>query len=99
MIWQDIVLSIGQWIFVLALVPALLSKDKPPFISSMLTGSILVTYVGVYMSFELWTAAVSTLLLSVVWLTLALQKYYGNKIKKLEKAAHTEYEAKENIRV
>jgi hypothetical protein len=75
MIWQDIVLAIGSWIFIVALVPALIGKDKPPVSSSALTGAVLAVYVMVYLTLHLWISVASTTILSIAWLTLAVQKH------------------------
>jgi hypothetical protein len=81
--WQDIVLSIGQWVFIIALIPTLLSKkDKPPVSSSILTGFFLAVYTSVYASYHLWTALVSDSILALVWFTIAYQKYSSKKEEK-----------------
>jgi hypothetical protein len=80
--WQDIVLSVGQWIFTIVLIPAILSKEKPPVISSLPTALIMYTFVIVYISLSLWTAAISSMLLGTTWLILTIQKYYQNKYEK-----------------
>ena len=38
------VLSVGSWIFIVALIPSLFGKDKPPITTSMLTGGVLLIY-------------------------------------------------------
>lgn len=75
MLWQDIVFSIGQWFFIIALIPSLISKDKPAFSSSISTGAVLLVFAFTYMSLGLWTSGVSSLLLAGMWFALAVQKY------------------------
>lgn len=75
MTWQDIVLSIGSWVFIVALVPSILGKDKPPASTSLLTGGILLIYVAVYYSLHLWVSVVSTGMLGLAWLFLGYQKF------------------------
>ncbi|MDE2311724.1 MAG: hypothetical protein KGJ93_01365 [Patescibacteria group bacterium] len=75
MTWQDIVLSVGSWIFIAALVPSLLSKDKPPIATSLSTGSVLLVYTVVYVSLHLWLSTASTGILALAWLALGAQKY------------------------
>ena len=72
--WQDIVLSAGSWLFAIALIPSVLSKDKPALSSSLMTGGVLLVFAVTYMTLSLWSASVSTLLVSGMWLTLAIQK-------------------------
>jgi hypothetical protein len=81
MAWQDIiVLSIGSWIFIAALIPSLTSKDKPPVSSSITTGSVLLVYAVVYITLDLWLSVVSTAIMALVWLTIGWQKYKMNKV-------------------
>jgi hypothetical protein len=72
--WQDIVLTIGQIIFIIALIPAVKHKHKPPFSTSVLNGIVLFCFVIVYLSLSLWFAAITTAVVGVLWLTLAMQK-------------------------
>ena len=80
MAWQDIVFSIGSWVFALALVPSILSKtDKPALSSSLLTASILTLYVVTYASLEFVTSAISGGAVAIAWWILAYQKWRMNK--------------------
>lgn len=73
--WQDIVLSVGGYIFILALLPSILGDDKPALSSSLMTGSILGVFAAVYASLGLTSSAISTALLALAWLFLAWQKW------------------------
>lgn len=77
--WQDIVIAVGQWVFLAALFPSLLSSDKPALATSLLTGGILAVFAAAYFSLGLVTSALSTVLVSAGWLTLAFQKYRTDK--------------------
>lgn len=66
-------LSVGSWVFTIALIPSVLSKDKPALSSSAMTAVVLTGYVVVYITLSLWAAA-STLLVAGMWYTLAVQK-------------------------
>lgn len=81
MSWQDIVFSIGAWIFVIALLPSVFGKDKPALTSSLMTGSVLAIYALTYLTLSLWISAFSTSLVALTWFTLAVQKYLMNKRK------------------
>ncbi len=81
MTWQDIVLSVGSWIFIAALFPSLLGKDKPPISTSVLTGGVLLVYTLVYFSLHLWLSMASTGVLAVAWLALGVQKYLSTQPK------------------
>ena len=73
MIWQDILLMIGGVGFFIGLTPSLFGKRKPEITSSLITGSILLTYCFVYFTLGLWLAFVSTLATSTAWFILAIQ--------------------------
>jgi len=81
--WQDIVLSVGSWIFTIALIPSVLSKDKPALSSSVMTASVLTIYVVVYITLSLSMSAASTALVAAMWYTLAIQKYVQGRTKKV----------------
>lgn len=79
MIWQDLVFSTGSFLFVIALLPSIFSKDKPPITTSIMTGSVLIIFAAAYTTLSLWLSASITLLTGILWLTLAGQKYIIKK--------------------
>lgn len=74
MMWQDILLMVGGFIFSLALIPSILSKDKPAISTSLMTGVILLVYAFTYFTLNLWLATIAVTLTGVLWLVLAAQK-------------------------
>jgi len=74
MIWQDALLMVGGFGFSLALLPSLLSTNKPAWSTSLLTGSILLTFSVCYLSLDLLLAFISTVITAILWLTLFVQK-------------------------
>ena len=82
MIWQDIVLSIGQWVFAIALLPSVFGKDKPALVSSLITGSVLTVFAFTFATLSLWISAISTVLVSLIWFVLAGQKIMINRKEK-----------------
>lgn len=81
--WQDMVLTIGQIIFVLVLIPAIFSKQKPSFLTSSVTSAGLFSFSIVYFSLALWFAAIATLILSVEWCILAAQVFPKKSAQKV----------------
>ena len=79
MTWQDIVFSVGSWIFIIALLPSLFGKDKPPLSTSVLTGSVLLVYALTYLSLDFWLSVASTGILAIAWLALGVQKFLANR--------------------
>jgi hypothetical protein len=73
MSWQDLVLTIGQFCFIAALLPSLLGKDKPASATSLMTGTVLVAFCVVNLSLELYFAAATVALTALVWYILAFQ--------------------------
>lgn len=77
--WQDLVITFGQIIFSLALLPMIFSKDKPSLISSIVTGLVLMIYVLTYITIQFWFGAAMTAVTGAIWLILAYQKYQLEK--------------------
>lgn len=76
MTWQDVVLAVGSWIFIIALVPSLVGKDKPPVLTSVMTGVVLLVYTFVYFTLHLRLSMVSTGIMAIAWLALGAQKFF-----------------------
>lgn len=72
--WQDIVIAIGSLIFAAALMPSVLSKDKPALWTSVTTGFVLAVFTVTYASLSLWYATFTTSLAALLWIVLAIQK-------------------------
>jgi hypothetical protein len=64
---------LGGFIFAVALLPALTSKDKPPILTSLTTGVVLLIYSIAYSTLELWLACTATAITSIVWFILFIQ--------------------------
>ena len=74
MVWQDLVLAVGTVLFVVALIPAILHKEKPPATTSFLTGAVLASFVIVYISLSYWFAAIANSATATLWFIIGLQK-------------------------
>ncbi|MBI4120892.1 MAG: hypothetical protein HY457_01380 [Parcubacteria group bacterium] len=72
-LWQDKVISIGQWLFFFALLPSIFSPEKPAFWSSILTATILMVFAFTFSTLKLRSATVSSVVVSVGWYVLAYQ--------------------------
>lgn len=79
MSWQDVLLSVGQFVFVVALFPSVFSEDKPALSTSLTTGVVLIVFAFTYSTLRLWSGAVFAILVGVMWFILAVQKYFKNK--------------------
>lgn len=72
--WQDVVITVGQIIFIIALIPAVKHQHKPPFPTSILNAIVLFSFAIVYITLSLWFASITTAIVGFLWLVLALQK-------------------------
>lgn len=77
--WQDWIFTIGQFIFVIALIPTIRGKDKPAFITSLITTIILFSFAATYTTLQLWGSALFASLNASAWGILAVQKYFLDK--------------------
>ena len=79
MLWQDWVFSVGQVVFLIALIPTIRGKDKPALTTSAVTSLILAFFAYTYFTLELWFSTVSSIAMTAAWATLAIQKYLQDK--------------------
>ena len=83
--WQQIVLALGQIVFIIALIPSLVSKDKPEIWTSIITALVALSISITYFSMSIPIAAISALLNFIFWSILAFQKLIqiksANKVK------------------
>lgn len=79
MSWQDLVLTVGQTFFVIALIPSIKGKDKPAFLTSLITVVVLLFFAISYFTLSLWGSMLGALLNSLGWSILAVQKYLIDK--------------------
>ena len=78
--WQDYIIAACQWIFILALIPAIRHpSDKPPLSSSLLTGLLLAVLAATFFTLELWNGTLSCLALAATWFFLGYQRWKIDK--------------------
>ena len=73
--WQEIILALGQIVFIIALLPSVFSKDKPEIWTSIITGSVALSIAITYLTMHIPFAAVSAFFNFVFWSVLAFQKF------------------------
>ncbi|MEX0672945.1 MAG: hypothetical protein WD175_02700 [Candidatus Paceibacterota bacterium] len=86
--WEDLIFSVGQLAFVIALLPSIFGSDKPALSTSLMYGSILLVFAGAYASLELWGSTITAAAISIAWFILVVQKFLGNRRKSARKNAH-----------
>lgn len=75
MIWQDVVLSTGQLVFVIALLPAVIGEEKPPFWTCIITGLTILIFAFTFTTLGLLWSAFTSAMAGVIWLLLAWQSW------------------------
>lgn len=88
MSWQELVLTLGQIIFIVALLPSVFTKDKPEIWTSILTGMVAYSIAVTYTTLHMPLAAVSAGMNGVFWTILAVQKYHQNHRTLKTKSSH-----------
>ena len=71
--WQDLVLTSGSLIFLVALVPTVLGSSKPAPLTSLSTGSVLIVFAVTYATLGLSFASVTTATTGLTWLLIFWQ--------------------------
>jgi hypothetical protein len=77
--WQDVAITAGTIVLLIALLPSVLSKNKPAVSTSLMTGTVLVVFTVVYISLGLWFSAITTGITSILWYVLAMQMLLRKK--------------------
>lgn len=75
--WQDIVLMVVGFTFAPSLVASILKRSKYPLLTSIPTFVGLLVMVGVYITLDLYLAAISTGLTAFCWSLLVVIKIEG----------------------
>jgi hypothetical protein len=74
--WQELVFTVGGFVFFIALLPSIFSKNKPAFITSLVTASFLSLFVLAFATLDLWWSAGAQALGALAWWILAVQSWF-----------------------
>ncbi len=72
--WQDIVISICQIFFVVAMIPSIRSNDKPAFSTSVMNVILVGIIVVCLFTLNLWFSSITAAMVGLTWSVLAIQK-------------------------
>ena len=72
--WQDIVLSVGNFMLAGALIPSVLSQNKPDPLTSSITFLILVSFGAAFATLRLRLSTFAVCTSALMWLTLFVQE-------------------------
>lgn len=67
MIWQDVLLMMGGFGFSIALFPSVRKRVRMPWVTPLVTGGILTSFLIAYSTLGLWLAFGSTILVAGMW--------------------------------
>jgi hypothetical protein len=79
--WQDIVIAVAQISFVFAMLPSIVSKDKPAFATSVMNVFLVCAISFSLLTLHLWLSAITAITIAVTWGVLAFQKYQIDRKK------------------
>lgn len=73
--WQDIVITVIQLVFVLALIPTVAGKEKPALSTGIVTAAALSVLAATIATLGLWYGAASTAAVGATWWIIAFQSW------------------------
>ena len=74
--WQDLALTVASVIFIIALIPTVLSAVQKPALSTSVMNAAVSTGIAiVYLSLHLWFAAATTGANGFLWLVIGAQTW------------------------
>ncbi len=77
--WQDIVISICQICFIIAMIPSFRSLHKPHVATSVMNFVLVCIITTCLFTLKLWFSGATALLVAIGWGVLAIQKIRLNK--------------------
>jgi len=80
MLANDLIFTFGSIVFLVALIPSLVSENKPDKKTSFITSFVLCVFSLNYISIGLYFSSVVSFIGAIAWLVLYIQKKKGNKI-------------------
>jgi hypothetical protein len=72
MIWQDVVILVGQAILGLSLIPTIWSRVRVPLTTSLPATITLAMFAGTFLSLDLYGAAITSALNAATWGFIAM---------------------------
>lgn len=76
MLWQDVIMTSGQFIFALALIPTIKANQPPTKWTCLTTAVVTTVYIPTLLSLGLKVSFVATILVSIGWWILFYQSYH-----------------------
>lgn len=70
--WQDIIFSIGEVVFLIALIPLLFTDSKVPTYTGLSTGAMLYLFGLCQFSYRNWITLTLSLITATIWILLGV---------------------------
>ena len=77
--WQEVVFTVGGFMFFVALLPSIFSDNKPALSTSLMTASFLSLFVVAFAKLDLWWSAGAQALGALAWWILTIQSWFTQK--------------------
>ncbi len=74
--WQDTVIAICQFLFVVSLIPSVRGENKPALATSLFSAVLVAIITATLFTLKLWLTMISAAMIGLVWSVLAWQKYH-----------------------
>jgi hypothetical protein len=75
--WQDWVFSVGQLVFLVALLPCIIGDNKPEWSTSLITAITLSFFAYTYTTLRLTCSALTAALVAGAWWVLFVQVFFS----------------------
>ena len=79
--WQDFILTGGIIMFIIALIPSVISKNKPAKATCIITASTNLIFAFVYITLGLWLTFSFNLITTTLWAIMIFQSRKEKKKK------------------
>jgi len=79
--WQDMVLTIANFVFMFSMILAVRDQQKPPLSTSIPSAIALGIVCIVQISLELYLTTLITFIVFCLWTVVAIQRYRQGKVK------------------
>ena len=73
MVWQDIVMTVGQFVFAISLWPTIKAVEKPAWKTCISSAVVLSVYVPTLFTLGLYVSVSATILVALGWWILFFQ--------------------------
>lgn len=80
--WQDVVMTLGQFIFAVSLIPTILGNEKPAWSTCIMSSIVLTVYIPTLYSLGLYISVIATVLVAIGWWILFFQSIRKIKSQK-----------------